>query len=133
MKETNKSDFSRSRIGDRVWSPFGPECEVGGTNAKVKTILNTGIEVVCDNLVPTWLFYTDGMLHWFDSSPTLFHCRPAIDIPPPPKRTKKVKVEVQPYGENGVVAGLIVDPTRPPVLSTSIGPLQSIEVEVYDD
>lgn len=129
----NKSDFSRSRVGDRVWSPFGPECEVGGTNGKVISVWGDNTLSVIFDSGKEMSFWRDGICCKADSFPTLFHCRPKVEIPPPPRRTKWVNVKVMPYGGNRFVAGIIVDPTMPPILSTDIGPVQVIEVEVYDD
>lgn len=128
----DKSDFSKARVGDRVYSPFGPECPIGGTNGKVISVWGDNtIEVMFDNQVEKG-FWRTGCYHDKDSAPSCFHCRPAIDIPPPPKWTKKVKIEVRPF-KFGNHVGFSLDATLEEDESFYCGPVQTIEVEVDDD
>ena len=127
---TNKSDFTRARVGDKVWSPFGPECAEGGTNGEIRKVYPEGVSTVFNN-DSVYFFTLKGIYHRnIDSFPTLFHARPTIEIPPPPKRMKWVEVEVRPWRDvHGRIILLSSDETR----YLNCGPAQTIEVEVYDD
>jgi len=129
MKETNKSDFSRSRIGDRVWSPFGPECAEGGTNGKVVRHHENTLNVVFDNGRQEY-FWDTGLQNAKHSFPSLFWCRPAIEIPPPPRRTKWVEIEVSTYKSKGEFR---VGNYSLLGADDNCGPIQTIKVEVYDE
>jgi len=124
----NKSDFSRSRKGDRVYSIRGPECEVGGTNAMISSDWgDRSIGVKLDS-GRVEIYRHTGCLLDTDSFPSLFWFRPHIEIPSPPRRTKWVEIEVRPYRlENGKYQV----PTD--TVGMRSGPIQIIKVEVYDE
>ena len=125
----NKSDFSKAQAGDRVWSPFGPECEVGGTNGVIRKVYSEGVSTDFND-GSVYFFTLKGIYHrGIDSFPSLFWCRPAIEIPPPPKRTKWVEVKGKPYeGTYGIAIG-VGDAGE----EFYCGPVQTIEIEVYDE
>ena len=126
----NKSDFSKARVGDKVWSPFGPECAEGGTNGKIISVWgDNSIVVVFDNGKEISFLRTGGHFMW-DSFPSCFHCRPHIEIPPPPRRTKWVEVEVGPYLHQGVIK---LQNTPFSMCVIPCGLPQTVKVEVYDE
>ena len=133
---TNKSDFSKARVGDRVWSPFGPECAEGETNGEIVKLDATwdGFTVETDDLVRRH-FWRNGFYCRNDSFPSLFWARPKIEIPPPPKRMKQVIVEVRPYRERMTGSYNMTSNSEdyPSFRQLWCGPIQTIEVEVDDE
>jgi len=125
----NKSVFSRARVGDRVWSPFGPDCEVRGTNAVVRNEQSGNTVPVLLDCGKNLAYWLDGRYQDTDSFPSLFWSRPAIEIPPPPpKRMKKVEVEVRPWRD---IHGRIILLSSDDMRYLNCGPVQTIKVEVY--
>ena len=130
----NKSDFSKIRKGDRVYSIHGPECEIGGTNAIVENDCGDGFITVQLDGGKVKVYWPTGHVNYTDSFPSLFWSRPTIEIPPPPRRKKWVTVEVRPFITSQKDVYLVtINNDFIPSFGNVYGPVQTIEVEVYDE
>jgi len=90
-------DFSKARVGDRVWYLFGPQHTNKDTNATIKSVgdsLYHPIGITMDGGIGDQTFTYAGLMTTTSSAPSLYWTRPTItggDVPP--KRTVKKAVD----------------------------------------
>jgi hypothetical protein len=78
-------DFSKARIGDKCYQLKWGECEITNISSDGKMVKVKGGRAI------GWI-YIDGREWEDDANPLLYHSRPTISDPPPPKRMVKKTV-----------------------------------------
>ena len=90
-------DFSKARVGDRVWTIQNGWTEIEETNRDSPYQIKAGGNT----------YTIDGKLRHNDSMPSLYWSKPEITGgDTPPKRTKKVKVWARVDARNGTEAAI---------------------------
>jgi len=88
------ADFSKAKIGDRVFCAFGPDVKIGETNAIIEvmyTYHTCPITIITDGPNLNIFTFTIDGYHTLDGQgmPTLFWSKPEYIDPPMPKRKVK--------------------------------------------
>lgn len=82
--------FKNAKVGDRIWTPFGIDVKEGETNGEIIDIIMKTEDCNYRVLIVTSIngiiksFNQDGKNFNTDSFPTLFWCKPKIEIPSKP-------------------------------------------------
>lgn len=133
MRETT---FENCKVGDRCWTPFGSEVEIGETNGEIANVSH------CHGLFTVKLdegyigdkykvFYTTGS--FLASYPqTCFWSRPEIIAPERPVREEWVEVEIRPrkYPDGSIIMPHLGDTGYVWDDGEWCGPIQTVKVKV---
>jgi len=118
--------FDRAKVGNRVWN-----LQRGwGTIIEIED-RRIGVNLDNDYLeIEHFLF--DGRIKSTDLNPSWFWNEIPIAIPEKPKTTHTTKIEIRPYK---LPAGLIllIGSNLHSVESNWCGPIQYVDVEIYDE
>jgi hypothetical protein len=78
-------NFSKARVGDKCYHLMLGDCEI-------VCIGEDQIKVQSDSPLRTGWYYKNGNAFLPDETPTIYHSKPEISDPPPPKRMVKKTV-----------------------------------------
>jgi len=83
-------NFSKARVGDRVFCAFGPDVKIGETNATILEIDRKDYPIgIQTDRGDYYQFTNDGLYFTGSSMPSLFWSKPEYTDPPMPKRKVK--------------------------------------------
>lgn len=132
MADKIECDFSKARVGDRCWDMFYGDVTITEIDRTFHTMT---LSLSNNSLIRRQV---NGKIDFSDEMPSLYWSRPIFDVPPPPKRTKRVMVwvgvnpEKEPYGTRRYMTSIAFG-DRETVQKEVCWPVYPLEIEVPDE